>query len=69
MFEKSWWLITDSTFRKCFQHAGLPKNIEDPTNVEEDDEDLPIAMWIEKHKISSLSDYGTCISSKHVMTM
>lgn len=56
MLEKSWWFITDSTIKKCFRHARLTRNNVDTPNIEEEaDDDLLIAMWIEKHKISSFS--------------
>ena len=58
LLEKSWRQVTSATIRNCFRHAGLSKDASlegDGATVEEeddDDENLPIAAWLEKHGVN-----------------
>ncbi|GBL80977.1 hypothetical protein AVEN_83070-1 [Araneus ventricosus] len=54
LLEKSWRLITESTIRNCFCHAGLTKTQQTEDDGEEDN-NLPLSKWLEKHGVNAFS--------------
>lgn len=53
LLEKSWRKVTPATIRNCFRHAGLLKDPgETNTTEEENEDDLPIALWLERHGVN-----------------
>lgn len=57
MLEKSWRAVTEITIRNCFRHAGLSKGVTVTEENDEEDDDLPLAKWIEKHGITPFSEF------------
>ncbi|GBL90314.1 hypothetical protein AVEN_130404-1 [Araneus ventricosus] len=54
LLEKSWRLVTESTYRSCFCHVGLTKTQQTEDDGEEDD-NLPLSKWLEKQGVNAFS--------------
>ncbi|XP_054717662.1 tigger transposable element-derived protein 4-like [Uloborus diversus] len=68
LVEKSWRMVSDSTIRNCFRHAGLRKMQQDEDkgyDEDDDDDNLPISKWLEKHGVhvfpqSEIEHFESC---------
>ncbi|KAG8173977.1 hypothetical protein JTE90_006692 [Oedothorax gibbosus] len=69
MPKKSGKLVTSATTRNRFGHTGLSKDVTpqdtDAILKEDDEENLPLAVWLERHAVETFSkevlgDYQSC---------